>query len=190
MHDPSPVIDPQPAWSAALVPQAPESASGRLASRRPRSLHRRVRRAPEPDALVELVRVARMEQPALGGVGTQLDHLAHEFGAQALATVLGQHVHVSEVDERRVVSDGTRKPDLASGVVEAHHTCSLTDQSLDGRSCPAPGPVGLLCEEAVHGVHVDPVRVVIQLEGIAEIASHPPEIVCNSKWTPLPRQAK
>src|SRR5438128_2285261 len=58
------------------------------------SLHQPLGWRAEPEAAVQLVGVARVQEPFAVGPRAPLDHLAHELDTEPAAPELGEHVHV------------------------------------------------------------------------------------------------
>lgn len=75
---------------------------------------------------------------------------------------------------RMICSPGTRRrePDLAAVVVEADDAGGVADESLDGLAWASARPVGLVGEETVNGVNVDPAGVVVELEAVWQRSFH------------------
>src|SRR5262245_46232277 len=116
--------------------------------------------------------VRGVEHPAHVGVRATLDHLADELDAEPAAAVGRQHVDVGEVHHRDAVAGRTAEAGLLTAVVEADHAPRLADELLLDGVRPAGRPVRVLGDEAVDGGDVDPGRVVVQLEAVAEVAPH------------------
>src|SRR5262245_31639345 len=131
---------------------------------KPGPFHHPLRRRPEPELLVQRVCVLRVEDPAPLRVRAVVDHLAEELHAEAAATVLREHVDVAQIRDRRAVADGPGEADLAGAVVEPDDPRRLTHEALLLLPGPPGRPVGVVADEVVDGVHVDPVAVVVDLE--------------------------
>jgi len=86
--------------------------------------------------------------------------------------VLGQDVHVREVGDRRVVRESPAEPDLGTVVVQADDALRAAHEMLHGLARAPLRPVRLR-EECVHGVDVDPGRIVVQLVAALEPPDHP-----------------
>ena len=119
-----------------------------------RSISRSRRRA-EAEALVQRLRVPRVQQPAQLGKLASFDCLTYELDTQPSAAVLRQHVDVSEVRERVAVRDHSREADLRALEVQADNARRRSYELLHDLASPASCPVRLLGEVAVDGVHVD-----------------------------------
>src|SRR5437899_9919962 len=105
------------------------------------SLHQPLGRRAEAEAAVQLVGVARMEEPLPVGPRASLHHLAHELDAEPAAAELGEHVDVREVDRGDAVGKRAGEADLAAAGVEADDAARLPDRPLDGLALPALRPV-------------------------------------------------
>jgi hypothetical protein len=106
-----------------------------------------------------------VQDPAQLRIRAVLDDLTHECEAEPAAAVLGQHVHVREVHERDPVCERTRETDLPFAVVGPHHALRVAHKPLNDFVRTPLGPVRLVRQVVVNRRDVDPVRVVVELDG-------------------------
>src|SRR5262245_49800232 len=85
----------------------------------PAPLHEPLARIVEPDPLIELVRVAGVQEPHAVGVRPFVHTEADELDAEPAAAVLRLDVDVGEVGVRAPVGRRAREPDLLPLEVEA-----------------------------------------------------------------------
>ena len=70
------------------------------------------------------------------------------------------------------VADRAREPDLPLAFVETDDTGRLSDEVLHHLARPTGRPVGVVRDEVVDRVDVDPVDVVVELEALGQLAPH------------------
>ena len=129
--------------------------------------------AREAELLVQAVCVCRVQDPAPPGVRTLFDREPHELDAEAAAAVLGEDVDVCEIHEPRVGGvDRAGVADLrAVRRVEADIARRALDQPIHHVAATPGRPVGLLGDEPVDRLAVDPARVVVELVAAWRAAS-------------------
>src|SRR5918992_592322 len=136
------------------------------------ALHQTIGGRPEAELLVQLARVGSVQDPTLVGERAVLDHLPDEFHPETPTPKLGEHVNVREVGHRGAVRDRPRESDLTLAVVEAHDPGRLAHEPLLLLAGPPGCPVGVVGDEVVDGVDVDPVAVVVDLKPARDLALH------------------
>ena len=97
-------------------PQPPVPTFPRLSRRL--SLHDLLTRLGKAELAVEGMHVRRVQNPAHTGVGTVLDHLAHELLAEPTPAIGLEDVDVRQVHERHTVGLRAAEADLSGAVVE------------------------------------------------------------------------
>jgi hypothetical protein len=101
-----------------------------------------------------------------------VDHLPHKLDTQSASAVGLEHVDVGQVAHRHAVADAPGEADLLAVQVEADHPPGAFDRADHPLAAAAPSPVGLLADEAVDRIDVQPLAVVIQLEASRQRAPH------------------
>ena len=117
--------------------------------------------------------VARVEVPEAVAGTWILDRLAHELDADATPAVWFEDEDVADPRHVRSVGHHAAEPGERSvAVVRGDHAGRLAHEPFDRVARAPADPVGLLGQEPVHRVHVDPVAIVVQLVAALERAPH------------------
>src|SRR5207302_8423261 len=100
--------------------------------------------------------------------------LAHELDAGPAPAPVPPHVHVGEVRERGSVGYRARESDLLRAAVQPDDARRAFDRAHRDLARAPASPVGLLAEERVQRVDVDPRWVVVELDSTVERAPNRP----------------